>query len=139
MGELAGTPIAWVAQSKAVDNRYTRGAGFFGGIVGGGAFYGIYKFGKGIWNFGRVLLGFDDVKVFDDDKKEKKVQLIYDFEEIENEPSAEFQLAAYYALSQPYNKKINLYHESAALGFLSIPGHVEKAEYFRKFDPHISE
>jgi len=48
VGELAGTPIAWVAQSKAVDNRYTRGAGFFGGIVGGGAFYGIYKFGNGI-------------------------------------------------------------------------------------------
>lgn len=73
------------------------------------------------------------------DKKEKKVQLVYDSEEIENEPSAEFQLAAYYALNQPYNKKMNLHDEGATLGFSSISSHVEKAEYFRKFDPHISE
>ena len=73
------------------------------------------------------------------DKKEKKVQLVYDLEEIENEPSAEFQLAAYYALNQPYNKKINLHDEGATLGFSYVSSHVEKAEYFRKFDPHISE
>jgi len=73
------------------------------------------------------------------DKKEKKVELVYDLEEIENEPSPEFQLAAYYALNQPYNKKINLHDEGAALGFSHIPSHVEKAEYFRKFDPPISE
>jgi len=73
------------------------------------------------------------------DKKEKKVQLVYDLEEIENEPIAEFQLAAYYALNQPYNKKINLHDEGATMGFSYLAGHVEKAEYFRKFDPHISE
>jgi hypothetical protein len=73
------------------------------------------------------------------DKKEKKVELVYEMKEIENEPSPEFQLAAYYALSQPFNKKINLHDEGATLGFSHIPGHVEKADYFRKFDPHISE
>ena len=39
------------------------------------------------------------------DKKEKKVELVYDIEEIENEPSPEFQLAAYYALNSHTIKK----------------------------------
>ena len=73
------------------------------------------------------------------DKKEKKVEIVYELEEIENEPNPEFQLVAYYALNQPYNEKINLHDEGATLGFSHIPGHVEKAEYFRKFDRHISE
>ncbi|MDP7244092.1 MAG: hypothetical protein QF568_01985 [Flavobacteriales bacterium] len=73
------------------------------------------------------------------DKKEKKVELVYDIKEIENEPSPEFQLAAYYALNQPYNKKINLHDEGATLGFSSLLSHVEKAEYFRKFDPPFTE
>lgn len=73
------------------------------------------------------------------DKKEKKAELVYELKEIENEPNPEFQLAAYYALNQPYNKKINLHDEGATLGFSHIPSHVEKAEYFRKFDPHITE
>jgi len=73
------------------------------------------------------------------DGKERKVQLVYNIEDIENQPNPEFQLAAYYALSKGYNKKINLYDEGATLGFSFVPSHVEKAEYFRKFDPHISE
>ncbi|MCH8003752.1 MAG: hypothetical protein IH934_03890 [Nanoarchaeota archaeon] len=73
------------------------------------------------------------------DKKEKKVELIYEIKEIENEPSPESQLAAYYALSQPFNKKINIHDEGATLGFTSLLSHVEKAEYYRKFDPQISE
>jgi hypothetical protein len=73
------------------------------------------------------------------DKKEKKVQLVYDIKEIENEPNPEFQLAAYYALSQEYNKKINIHGEGATLGFSSWMSHADKAEYLRKFDPHISE
>tara|TARA_Y100000310_G_scaffold94955_1_gene92810 strand:- start:43792 stop:44454 length:663 start_codon:yes stop_codon:yes gene_type:complete len=73
------------------------------------------------------------------DKKEKKVQLVYDLEEIENEPSPEFQLTSYYALNQPYNKKIDIHDEGTTLGFSEVPYHAEKAEYFRKFDPHISE
>jgi len=73
------------------------------------------------------------------DKKEKKIELIYEIKEIENDPSPEFQLAAFYALSQPFNKKINIHDEGATLGFTSFLSHVEKAEYLRKFDPHISE
>lgn len=73
------------------------------------------------------------------DKKEKKVELVYELKEIENEPSPEFQLSAYYALNQPYNKKINLHDEGATLGFSEVPSHVKKADYFRKFDPHITE
>ncbi len=73
------------------------------------------------------------------DKKEKKVELVYELKEIENEPNPEFQLTAYYALNQPYNKKIDLHDEGATLGFSEIPSHVEKADYFRKFDPPFSE
>jgi len=73
------------------------------------------------------------------DKTGKKVQLVYDFEEIENEPNPEFQLAAYYALNREYNKKINLHDEASTLGFENTPSHAQKAEYFRKFDPHTGE
>ena len=71
--------------------------------------------------------------------KEKKVELFYDLKEIENEPNPEFQLAAYYALNEECNKKIDLGEEGASLGFFSIPTHVEKAELLRRFDPHIGE
>ncbi len=73
------------------------------------------------------------------DPKEKKVELFYELREIENEPNPEFQLAAYYALNEGYNKKVDLNEEGSAFGFFSIPTHVEKAEYIRKFDPHIGE
>ncbi len=73
------------------------------------------------------------------DKKEKKIGIAYDPEEIANEPSPEFQLAAFYALSQGYDKKIDMRGASSRFGFSYIPHHTEKAEYFRKFDPHISE
>lgn len=73
------------------------------------------------------------------DGKGRKVELVYSIEEIENQPSPEFQLAAYYALSKGYNKKINLHDEGATLGFSFVPSHLEKAEYFRKFDPHTGE
>ncbi len=73
------------------------------------------------------------------DSKEKKVELFYDLKEIENEPNPEFQLAAYYALNEEYNKKIDLTEEGSSLGFFSIPTFVEKADYQRKFDPHIGE
>jgi len=73
------------------------------------------------------------------DKKGKKVQLVYDMGEIENEPSPEFQLAAYYALNQPYNKKINLHDEGGTLGFKSWLNGLEKRKYFDKFDPRAGE
>ena len=73
------------------------------------------------------------------DPKEKKVELFYELREIENEPNPEFQLAAYYALNEACNRKIDLGEEGAALGFFSIPTHVEKAELLRRFDPHIGE
>ena len=73
------------------------------------------------------------------DKKEKKVELVYDIKEIENESSPEFQLAAHYALNDGYNKKIDIHDKGATLGFSSILSHAEKAEWFRKFDLHVSE
>jgi hypothetical protein len=73
------------------------------------------------------------------DSKEKKVQLIYTSKEIENDPSPEFKLAAYYALNKGYDKKIKVNGEGAALGFSSMLSHVEKMEYSAKFDPPITE
>ena len=70
------------------------------------------------------------------DKKEKKVELIYTIEEIQNEPSPEFQLVAYYALSRGYNQKIDLHDEAGALGFSYVPYHAEKAKFHSKFNPH---
>lgn len=73
------------------------------------------------------------------DGKEKKVELVYDKEEIQNEPSPEFQLTAYYALSQDYNKKIDLHDEAGTLGFSYIPYPAEKARFHRKFNPRAGE
>ncbi len=73
------------------------------------------------------------------DKAEKKTELVYDIKEIENEPSPEFQLAAYYALNEGYNKKINIYDEGATLGFSYITGDAQKMDFLRKFDPHMTD
>jgi hypothetical protein len=73
------------------------------------------------------------------DKSEKKVQVIYNIEEIEYEPSPEFQVAAFYALSQKPNDKLNIYSEGSTLGFDFVPTHAEKAEWYRDFDLHINE
>ena len=72
------------------------------------------------------------------DNKAKKVQLIYDAD-IENEPTAEFQIAAYYALSRGYSQKIKISEEAATLGFSSWPDHNASADYHRKFDTHLTE
>ena len=72
------------------------------------------------------------------DKKRKKVELVYELDDIGNEPSAEFQIAAFYAL-QEYNKKIKLIEEADTLGFTLWPDHDVKVEYYRKFDPHFTE
>ena len=73
------------------------------------------------------------------DTKEKKIELVYDMEEIQNEPSPEFQLAAYYALSRGYSKKIDLHDEAGTLGFSYTPYPAEKAWFHRKFNPHAGE
>ena len=73
------------------------------------------------------------------DNKEKKVQLVYDSEDMENETSSEFQIAAYYALSQGHNKKIKLHDEAITLGFSEFPDHLVKRKYLEKHDPHLSE
>jgi len=72
------------------------------------------------------------------DKKSKKIEIVYDLEDICNEPSAEFQIAAFYAL-QEFNKKIKLAEEAGSLGFTLWPDHNVKAEYYRSFDPHFTE
>ena len=69
----------------------------------------------------------------------RRVETWNPVEEIRNEPSPEFQLAAYYALSKGYNKKIDLHDEAATLGFSYIPYLTEKAGLHRKFDPNTSE
>lgn len=74
------------------------------------------------------------------DRKEKKIQLVYTMEEIQNEPSPEFQLAAYYALSHSsYNEKIDLHDEAGTLGFSYIPYPAEKAKFHSKFNPSAGE
>jgi hypothetical protein len=73
------------------------------------------------------------------DKKEKKVELVYELEEIQNEPSPEFQIAAFYALSKGHNKKIDLHDEAGTLGFTYMPYHADRGDYRRKFDPRSDD
>ena len=72
------------------------------------------------------------------DGKAKKTELVYD-DEIETEQSAEFQVAAFYALNDGYNNKMKIDHQASMLGFSLWPGHLTKEKYFTKFDPHFSE
>lgn len=73
------------------------------------------------------------------DVKEKKVELVYTLEEIQNEPGPEFQLAAHYALSRGYSKKIDLHDEAGTLGFSYTPYPAEKARFHKKFNPRAGE
>lgn len=73
------------------------------------------------------------------DTKSKKVELVYDLNEIENEPSAEFQIAMDYALGQGYNQKIKIYEEASTMGYSLFPDYLRKRKYHEKHDPHLTE
>tara|TARA_Y100000031_G_C8141607_1_gene347866 strand:+ start:150 stop:926 length:777 start_codon:yes stop_codon:yes gene_type:complete len=72
------------------------------------------------------------------DSKARKVQLVYD-EDVENEPGAEFQIAAFYALKEGYDKKIKVHDEAATFGFSDIPDYEAKREHLDRHDPYLNE
>lgn len=73
------------------------------------------------------------------DKKENKVELHYDEEQIIYDNSPEFKIACYYALKDGFDKKIKIHEEGATFGFDSLLSEREKAEWFHMMNPHFLE
>jgi len=67
VGETAWWPVEKVYKNKSVQ----KGAMVGGGVVGG-ALYAGWKAFKGLWGFGRKLIGLDEVKILGDEEKKKK-------------------------------------------------------------------
>jgi hypothetical protein len=73
------------------------------------------------------------------DKKEKKVELHYDIEQIIYDTSPEFKIACFYALKGGYKRKIKINEEGSKFGFDDLLSEREKAEWFHKMNPHFLE
>lgn len=73
------------------------------------------------------------------DKKEKKIEIIYDADEIVNIYKAEFRFIAYYAINRGYKKDIDFYSKAIELGFYeSVPDDTKK-QWLNKFNPRFQE
>lgn len=73
------------------------------------------------------------------DRSEKMLEIIYDVKEITNESSAGFKIAAFYALKEGANKKIDIYGEASTFGFANLLDEVEKRDWYDKFNPKFLE
>lgn len=68
-GKMIEKVVFWPVVQKVLKHDVTKTIGSAGGIGAGGTFYGMFRLGKGIWNFGKKLLGFDKVTFNDEPKK----------------------------------------------------------------------
>lgn len=73
------------------------------------------------------------------DRNEKMIEMVYNPSEMMNENSAGFRICAFYALSQGYDRKIEIYGSASAFGFSSILNEIEKREWYDKFNPRFLE
>ena len=73
------------------------------------------------------------------DRKEKMLELIYNPIELMNENSAGFKICAFYALSQGFDRKIDIYGDSSTFGFSNLLDEIEKREWYDKFNPGFLE
>ena len=73
------------------------------------------------------------------DRSEKMLEILYDIKEIINESSAGFKIAAFYALKEGANKKIDIYGEASTFGFANLLDEVEKRDWYDKFNPKFLE
>ncbi len=71
-------------------------------------------------------------------EKEQKVELVYDYETIINEPSFEFQLAALYA-SKEHDLSIKLENEALTFGFKDFMSNTERTKLHEKHFPYFTE
>lgn len=73
------------------------------------------------------------------DRREKMIEIVYTPSEIVNESSAGFRICAYYALSDGFDKKIEIYGNSSTFGFYNLLDEMEKREWYDKFNPRWLE
>ena len=73
------------------------------------------------------------------DRNEKRVEIIYNPEEIMNENSAGFKISSFYALKESYDKKIDIYGSASTFGFSNLLDEIEKREWYDKFNPRFLE
>ena len=73
------------------------------------------------------------------DRSEKMLEILYELKEITNENSASFKIAAFYALKEGANKKIDIYGEAATFGFANLLDEVKKRDWYDKFNPKFLE
>ena len=73
------------------------------------------------------------------DSKEKMIELIYNPAEIVSENSAGFKICAFYALTNGFDKKIEIYGDASTFGFYNILNEFEKREWYDKFNPRWLE
>ena len=73
------------------------------------------------------------------DSKEKMIELIYSPAEVVNDSSAGFKICAFYALSNGFDRKIEVYGDSSTFGFQNLLNEVEKREWYDKFNPRWLE
>ena len=73
------------------------------------------------------------------DSKERMIEMIYSPVEIMNDNSAGFRICAFYALSNGFDKKIEVYGDASTFGFYNLLDEVEKREWYDKFNPRWLE
>lgn len=70
---------------------------------------------------------------------EKMIELHWDKTETIMEPSPDFNICAYYALKDGFNKKIKIFDESSSFGFINLLNEDEKREWLDKLNPRLLE
>ena len=73
------------------------------------------------------------------DKKEKMIEINYNFEEIMNENSASFKILAYYALKAGIDRKIEILSDLSTFGFQNLLKEKERTEFSREFKSDFIE
>lgn len=53
--------------------------------------------------------------------------------------SADFRIAAFYALSRGVDRKISIHSKLSSFGFFNVMNEIEKREWFEKFSPRFME
>ena len=73
------------------------------------------------------------------DRQQKMIELIYNFPELMNDTSAVFNICAFYALKEGFDRKIEIYGNASTFGFFNLLNEIEKREWYDKFNPRFLE
>lgn len=77
--------------------------------------------------------------ILEHNKNQKMVELLYDIDNIQNEAEPDFKIFSYYALSEGYDDKIDLYKLGAQIAIPDLLYYKDRKEYLEKFDPRFLE